>query len=326
VASTFANFASNKTYGFYFDYGNFEKCINFESNGIQGRHCVVQYYSKLSDILPAVPIEPFHKDFRKDMNTRLVGGVCIPSTCNPNEIVPKLMEIVLNGTKYVMSTDYDQNDFCQTKKKFKFTTSGIFGFSILFMVLAMILFSTIKNYKKKSPFFSSFCIIQNFKNLFIDENRDSSIQYVRGIKTALLLTAVILHTFICTTYFLSKTPEKVTKFFNKHIGLFMTLTINGPTMFIFITTFMATRIFWMILERKGSLNLLMVYAYRYLRLTPVILFFLFIQKFIMEGWIAEILQTHAFFPKVYFRSFKYYWLPLLHIQNYFIEIRESVRK
>ena len=68
---------------------------------------MVQYYSKSSDILPSVPRETLLQDVWKYMNTRLGGAVCIPSICDSNMIIPQLMKIILNGTKYEMSSDYD---------------------------------------------------------------------------------------------------------------------------------------------------------------------------------------------------------------------------
>ena len=324
VASAFSNFKSGQTYGYFFDFGDFEKCINFKSNEIQGKHCLVQYYSALSDILPAVPKDTISKDVWKDANTRLFGSLCIPSICDENKLVPKLMETIFNGTKYVMSSDYNQDDFCQTKKNFKVTASGIFGMSIILFILALALFSTIKCRKNKSTIFSSFCLVRNFKNLFIDENRDETFRYIRGLKALTFLSSAIIHAFVCVPYIPSNNPEKVTKFYSEHVGLFMTLAMPASTLFWFITHFFITINLWKVLNKKGSFNIWKLYVYRYLRITPTMLFFLVIHKFVMQNWVATILQRPHFFPNVYFRNYKFYWLPLLHLQNYFVDVRETV--
>lgn len=90
-------------------------------------YCSVQYYSESSEVIPVMPRASFFNQDWKNLDTRFGGAVCIPSTCNSNILVPKMMKVILNGTDYVMSDDYIQEDFCQVKKHFKFTASGIFG-------------------------------------------------------------------------------------------------------------------------------------------------------------------------------------------------------
>ena len=66
----------------------------------------------------------------KNLDSRFGGAVCIPSICDSNTLVPQLMEVIFNGTKYAMSSDYNQDEFCQVKKHFLMTASGVFGMSV----------------------------------------------------------------------------------------------------------------------------------------------------------------------------------------------------
>ena len=134
MASTFADFKSEKVYGNSYDFGDFDKCINFGSDGnegIQGKYCSVQYYSASQDTISVMPRSSFFNQGWKHLDSRFGGAVCIPSTCNPKTLIPQLMEQILNGTNYVMSTDYNQDEFCQVKKHFLMTASGIFGMSVI---------------------------------------------------------------------------------------------------------------------------------------------------------------------------------------------------
>jgi hypothetical protein len=134
VASTFSDFKSEKLYGNSYDFGDFDKCINFGLDGhegFQGKYCSVQYYSTTQDTIPVMPKASIYNQGWENLDSRFGGAVCIPSVCNPNDFVPKLMEVVFNGTNYVMSSDYNQDEFCQVKKNFLITASGVFGMSVI---------------------------------------------------------------------------------------------------------------------------------------------------------------------------------------------------
>ena len=134
VASTFSDFKSEKLYGNSYDFGDFDKCINFglgENEGFQGKYCSIQYYLTTQDTISVMPKASFFNQGWEHLDSRFGGAVCIPSVCNSNTFVPQLMEVVLNRTNYVMSSDYNQDEFCQLKKHFLMTASGVFGMSVI---------------------------------------------------------------------------------------------------------------------------------------------------------------------------------------------------
>lgn len=50
----------------------------------------------------------------KHLDTRFGGAVCIPAACSA-DFVPSLMKQIFNGSGLVLATDYDQNDYCQSR-------------------------------------------------------------------------------------------------------------------------------------------------------------------------------------------------------------------
>jgi hypothetical protein len=62
---------------------------------------------------------PYNLDWF-NLEKQFTGAVCIPSICNANELVPKMMEKIFNGTTFVMTDSYNQENFCQVKRKLEF--------------------------------------------------------------------------------------------------------------------------------------------------------------------------------------------------------------
>lgn len=52
----------------------------------------------------------------KEIEKRFGGAVCIPASC-PSSVVEVLMKHLLEGTKFQVSTDYDQELFCSFKEE-----------------------------------------------------------------------------------------------------------------------------------------------------------------------------------------------------------------
>lgn len=129
VVSTFSNFKYEENYGNFHDFGNFDKCINYESSdgNFKGKYCSVQYFPASKNVIPVGPKEFFCTSYFKNCDTRFHGAICIPSICDSNSIVTRIMEIVFNKTDFVLSTDYIQEDMCQLKHNFNVTLSGFFG-------------------------------------------------------------------------------------------------------------------------------------------------------------------------------------------------------
>lgn len=53
----------------------------------------------------------------KNMDKRFSGAVCIPASCSGSELIPQLMQNIFMGRNLTVSTDYSQEDFCQTREK-----------------------------------------------------------------------------------------------------------------------------------------------------------------------------------------------------------------
>lgn len=51
----------------------------------------------------------------KNMDMRFGGAVCVPASCS-TEMISQLMVEIFKGKNLTLSTDYEQEDFCQTRE------------------------------------------------------------------------------------------------------------------------------------------------------------------------------------------------------------------
>ena len=67
------------------------------------------------------------------------GAVCIPNMCNV-DIIKDISDQLFNGTNMKLSTDYNQNEFCQIKEKS--INLGYFEYLVMLVLLNFVIFST----------------------------------------------------------------------------------------------------------------------------------------------------------------------------------------
>jgi peptidoglycan/LPS O-acetylase OafA/YrhL len=128
---------------------------------------------------------------------------------------------------------------------------------------------------------------------------------------------------LASLYIPSSNSQNVLEY---HQGEYKMVVSQGPaggTFCLMITSFLLTRALWKMLEHK-KLNIPLLYISRYFRIVPLLFFVMVIERFIMQGWVSEFIGAPHFFPNQFSRIFKFYWLPLLQIQNYFADIKETV--
>lgn len=195
------------------------------------------------------------------------------------------------------------------------------SFVLFFLVLAII--STIKSRRNKTSIWSSFSLAQNIKNLFQDEIKDDSTAYLRGVRTIAFFVTAFMHIILACLYYPSTNSKDVYDYYNGSYKLVVSQAPAGASLCTMITSFLLTRTLWKMIEMK-RLNIPLLYIYRYLRIVPLIFFLMVVEKFVMQEWISTFLEAPYFFPNQFSRIFKYYWMPLLQIQNYFVDIRETV--
>lgn len=195
------------------------------------------------------------------------------------------------------------------------------SFVLFFFLLAI--FSTIKNLRNKGTIYSSFCIIENVKSIFHDESKDETVAYLRGVKAIGYLVTGFVHMILASLYYPSTNSKNVLEYHKGAFELVSSQGGGGASMCTIITSFLLTRALWKLMELK-RLNLPLLFIYRYFRIMPLLFFVLVIEKFIMIDWISTFVQAPYFFSNQFSTIFKYYWLPLLNIQNYFVEIKEAV--
>lgn len=80
-------------------------------------------------------------------------------------------------------------------------------------------------------------------------------------------------------------------------------------------------------SNRKRLNLPLMYVYRLFRFIPLLVFFLVMEKLLMEGFVYKLFQSPTRLESKWRDGFPTYWLPLTFIQNFIDkEFLHMVRK
>jgi hypothetical protein len=77
---------------------------------------MVQYQSSLNDTIPLITIASNLFNEWKELDRRYVGAICMPASCSA-DTVRALMDHIFKGTKLQVTSDYDQENFCQAQEE-----------------------------------------------------------------------------------------------------------------------------------------------------------------------------------------------------------------
>ncbi|CAG9800765.1 unnamed protein product [Chironomus riparius] len=296
-----------------YDFGDFDSCISTRDNSssIVGKHCLIKYHAE--NVIPVIPrLSPRNLKW-KNIDVSFGGAVCVPNECG-NDAIKAITDQLFNGTMLSLSTDYEQEEFCQIQKRISFTISDYFVIFFILLYLTSILIITWRTFVKKSSskLLSSFSILENLKSLF--ENESSSLHYLKLIRAMLYIGLVFFHSvFIRANYPLANS-EKMLDFQKSAFSKLVSTFPFGITGFFVISSALTTKKILHLLDKK-SLNFFVMLIERYLRTIIVIAVLILLTIFINK---LHIYQAPYYFPDQQSKECReYWWTTLLLIQNYY---------
>ncbi|XP_070489782.1 O-acyltransferase like protein-like [Chironomus tepperi] len=315
MQSSFSNFNKKLIYGNSYDFGDFDSCLATkidQQSSVTGKYCMIKYRS--DDVISVPPTLSLHNLKWKNIDESFGGAICIPSVCS-NDVIETITNQLFNGTTLSLSTDYDQEEFCQVQKSINFNYSDYIIMSIILLYLLFILAITWKTRSVKeisSSYLSSFSILLNLKSLF--EVKSSSLQYLSLIRTVLYIGLVSFHSYFLRSYYPLSNSEKMLKFMESPWTKFVQVFPFGLLGFFVISSALTTKKILSLLDKK-SFNFFNLLIERYARTMFVVAAVIYMNIFINN---LHVYQAPYYFPDQQSEGCrKYWWTAMLLIQNYY---------
>ncbi|CAO1362003.1 unnamed protein product [Diamesa serratosioi] len=292
------------------DYGDFDHCVQFrleskDAGLVQGQHCLITYKEISSNT----------------ENTILIGGICLPASCTPNEVLAYANESLRKNNLFVLTVG-DQGSFCHTNNKITFSVIDFIAIIVLSFFGILLLLSTsydiYKKTQKRKPheLYVAFSVLTNCRKLFdFRKSEDpNSIHCLHGLRALSILWIMFGHRYVLTTL----TPIVNPAAYSTWLETIFSAIVNSHPMavetFLVISGLLLT---WTLMKNldSGNFRVLKMYLHRYLRLTPVfailVLFVVSLYRHIGSGPYKTVNYNNYAVP-----CEKYWWSALLHIQNY----------
>ncbi|KAG5681173.1 hypothetical protein PVAND_010631 [Polypedilum vanderplanki] len=298
------------------NFGDFDSCVEFKHNEIQGQFCWI--------ILSPLQNSTFENNFH-DINFKslanflhlndiksIKNGFCLPASCSAEDVIKFLNEQFLLANNLIA-----QNVECRTNdilnlNLYDYFAIFLFSLIIFLMVMCTIYEISMKHKNKKTDqLLTSFSIYTNGAKLF-DTTKiksENSLNCLHGLRALSIIWIITGHRF-SNQFPWGNSIELVE--FNK---TFLSAIVRAHVMAV--DTFFLMGALLMTLStlkdcEKGNLNILRMIWKRYLRYTPVyaatMLVIICFSKYLITG-------PHNF-EKLREPCVKNWWMLLLHIQNY----------
>ncbi|KAF2899933.1 hypothetical protein ILUMI_06250 [Ignelater luminosus] len=333
-------------YGSYYQLGNFDECISVQGKlpdydrKIQGKYCLADVtLDNEKENRIARSHGYYHNrvsSSRNVFNSTLRWAICVPSSCNSQEIEAFLGELFSNAVSYPIFTIEAPEINCYYEKYIPLTTLEIVfgcfaGIFVVFVVLATIyhvlrvyrstrsINYSISNQNKPNTYqeiLLSFSLVQNIRNLLRVKSSDLNLNCICGIRFLSMFLIVSSHSllFVIVGPVLNEDfqIEAVQKPQNA-------ILLNHPLLvdtFLLISGFLMCRLLLLELEkRNGKVNVLALYIGRYLRLTPsyfvvIALYCTFLVRFDSGPLWNKVISTEQN------RCMTSWWANILYINNY----------
>nr|XP_023017426.1 nose resistant to fluoxetine protein 6-like isoform X2 [Leptinotarsa decemlineata] len=342
---SFAKFPVGILYGNYYQMGNFDECVgvrkHIEMKDLQGQYCLADIYFKQKNERVERSINLPLKKYRYAFNNSLLHwGICLPSACTTLDSEIFTREIFASSAENfeVVSVSVDPIK-CTVNKSPPFTTleivyGCIIGCFLIFTILATLVHCCYIQQMRKAAKYSvdtlrheqsenalkkiliCFSIIQTTGKLLQTKSNESNLECICGIKCISMILIIIGHSLV----FIFGGPVENKDFFEKEL----TRVENGPLLnnpllvdnFLLVSGFLMCRLLLIELERrKGKLNVVIIYAARYIRLTPVYLIVIgFYTTFLHRTASGPFWESRVGLERD--RCLNSWWTNILYINNY----------
>ncbi|KAJ6640289.1 Nose resistant to fluoxetine protein 6 [Pseudolycoriella hygida] len=310
--------------GSIYQFGSFDECMGIskinENLNIKPKYCLADVtldgYSVRSDA---------RRDFKTLNSTIIHWGICMPASCSSNDVAMFL--IATTGHSEVIVNDR----MCHTEGRIELTSIDIFYGCVITAFVTMILLCTtyhvyihIQSSKMKNRpnssfqmLLLSFSFIENLQKLVKGSKDDLGLSAINGIKAISMMLIIAGHALV----FMIGGPVLNADFYAKEIKLVQNaFLINSPLLvdsFLLLSGFLFARLLLIELDkRRGRVNFILLYIFRYIRLTPAYLAIIALYA----TWLPKLGSGPLWDSRMNLeqeRCQSSWWLNLLYVNNYF---------
>ncbi|KAK9753368.1 Acyltransferase family [Popillia japonica] len=218
----------------------------------------------------------------------LVTSVCIPSACEPSEVleflyITSLLPIVQTIDTMECETSESQPEFSGADIAFIVFIAIILGL----VVICSVYDEVIRDKRREAhPLYVAFSLKRNFSKIVEHSKNDSRIACLDGLRVFSILWVILGHRFSISEIFPFVNADYSQKWRRSTYTQYAQGASSAVDTFMFLTGLLMAMSFVKTHSKpKSNFNLIVYYVHRYLRLTPAaaVTFFLHVSVFLHMG-------------------------------------------
>ncbi|XP_055540332.1 nose resistant to fluoxetine protein 6-like [Wyeomyia smithii] len=265
-----AKSAAGIEYGDVYQFGHFDQCMAINGENIRPQYCLVDVHAQGYRLRTVVSRKPIPDNY-----TVVHWGMCLPASCREADVV----ELMRQTTGYREVTMPPHG--CHREQATVVSTTDMVFVTVILLFVAMVTVSTVCHWKcryvcrgsdKESvcgQVLKSFSIVENLRKLGQDSKDDHGLGCINGIKALSMVFILGGHALLFIVGGAMYNPG----FFGEQTKLLRNaFLLNSPLLvdtFLLLSGFLFARLLLIELDkRRGRVNFLLLYIFRYIRLTP----------------------------------------------------------
>ncbi|XP_058444521.1 nose resistant to fluoxetine protein 6-like [Malaya genurostris] len=260
-------------HGNVFQLGHFDQCMGI--NGLQQASIIAQF------CLATVRIDGYQQRTlvsRKEPHPRNYSqvhwGLCVPASCSETDVAA-----LLSKTTGLRSVSIPAKG-CHRDRATVTSINDVIFLSVIFFFVLMVVLSTLYHLQsmyscratKENVYdqvFKSFSIVENLRKLGQDSKDDYGLGCINGIKALSMVFILGGHALLFIVGGALYNPG----FYGEQVKLLRNaILLNSPLLvdtFLLLSGFLFARLLLIELDkRRGKVNFVLIYIFRYIRLTP----------------------------------------------------------
>uniref|UniRef100_A0A182JAD6 Nose resistant-to-fluoxetine protein N-terminal domain-containing protein n=1 Tax=Anopheles atroparvus TaxID=41427 RepID=A0A182JAD6_ANOAO len=307
--------------GNLYELGHYDQCVDLRHDAgelagtIQGRYCFLTVL--LKGLLPTSRIMPGTSG---DIWAARLGA-CIPAACTGDHFLQLLNRTVLNLPPVHMGC----NEIPVPLGGAQAAAIAFFA-TIILIALASTLYEIVARCRRRTPHRNLiiFSLVTNGKKLLATVNRNrlepdagksGTIECINGIRVISMVWVVFAHNYVRIGMQPLHNSKVIGPWLQSYHSVLVVASTVSVDSFFLISGLLTCWSILNMLDKRGKLNLPLMYAHRYLRLTPALAALVLYSATLMTHsgsgpfWDSAMTLTAT-------NCRTYWWSTLLYVQNY----------